>query len=71
MTRISGQRKNWVLGTISGFLCILESALSAAISSVSYAVMMAVTVVRYATCSYASSVPVRGTTVVASDFASN
>jgi hypothetical protein len=29
---MSGQKQNWVLGTISGFPGILESALSAAIS---------------------------------------
>ena len=36
-----------------------------------YAVMIAVTVVRYAACSYAPSISSIRTTVVASDFASN
>src|SRR4029434_9035461 len=59
------------LGLCGHSRCIL-SGLSLFVNCTSgHPVMIAVTVVRYATCSYASSMPWIGTTVVASDFESN
>ena len=56
---------------ISDFGFAMQDSSNFKISNLIYAVMIAVTVARYATCSYASSISLMGTIVVASDFASN